>query len=240
MELADLVPEGAPITLSIARNNNNGNSDIDVSSDNTAYATQTIFNGGTVDVLTRITIIAPAGGVQFVRIQRNSGSTHIDGIAYDFACVSPSLPDLQASKTVAMYDPEDEGVYSIPGNDVIYTITVKNAGDGAVDSNSIEIIDPLPPEVRFFNGDIDGAAGPETLPVAFTQTAGAGLTFDYATDVRFGTGNTQPADFNACSVIAPDELYREDLTSICLNPKGSLAAGDPEPEIAFSFRTQIK
>lgn len=239
LELEHLVPEGAPITLSIARNNTNGNSDIDVSDVNSGYVTQTIFNSGTLDILTRITVVAPAGGVKFIRIVRNSGSVHIDGIAYDHACVSPPMPDLQASKSVALYDPTNIGLYAVPGNDVIYTLTVSNAGDGAADADTIELIDTLPAEIEFWNGDIDDASGPESFPVAFAQTVGTGMTLTYSTDVRFGTGATAPANFAACSVVAPNNSYRPDLTYICLNPKGVLAAGDPDPTIELSFRSRI-
>lgn len=239
LELEHLVPEGAPITLSIARNNNSGNSDIDVSDVNSGYVTQTTFNGGTEDILTRITVVAPANGVKFIRILRNSGSVHVDGIAYDHACVSPPSPSLQANKSVAVYDPTSTGLYALPGNDVIYTINVSNTGDGPVDADTIELIDILPSEIEFWNGDIDDG-GPETDPVAFTQTVGSGMSLTYGTDVRFGTGTTKPANFAACSVIAPDSSYRPDLTYICLNPKGTLGAGNPDPEIALSFRTRIK
>jgi len=184
-------------------------------------------------------VIAPAGGVQFIRIQRNSGSVHVDGIAYDFACLPPPLPDLQASKSIEIYDPANSGLYALPGNDVIYTISVSNAGDGAADSDSIELIDTLPAEVEFWNGDIDDG-GPESDPIVFTQSVGTGMTFSYATDVRFGTGATVPADFAACSVITPDSTYRPDLTFICLNPKGILTSDDPDPTVEMSFRTRIK
>ena len=243
LSLTHLVPEGAPITFSLARNDAGGDSNIDVSSDGSAYATLSAYNYGVEEVLEYITVIAPAGGVQFVRVQRNGGSVRIDGIQYDHACLPPAAPNLQADKTVAVYDPASTGLYALPGNDVIYSISISNAGNGAADTDSIELIDSLPSDIEFWNGDID-AGGPDTYPgtdpVGFTQPAGTGMSLTYGTDIRFGTGGTAPADFSACTAVAQDNTYRPDLTYICFNPKGTLAAGDPDPEIELSFRARIK
>ena len=232
------VPEGAPITFSLAKNNAGGNSDIDVSSDGVNFTTLTTFSSGVEEVLEYITVIAPLGGVEFVRIQRNGGSIRIDGVQHDHACIAPGA-ELSAAKTVTVYDPANAGLYALPGNDVVYTITVTNSGDGLADDGSMELIDHLPSNIEFWNGDIDDG-GPENDPVSFSQTGGAGLTFTYASDVRFGTGTTAPADFASCTAITPDSTYRPDLTYICFNPKGAMAAGDPDPTYSVNFRTRIK
>ena len=151
---------------------------------------------------------------------------------------TPAPPDLQVSKTAAVYDPDSIGLYAIPGNDVIYTFSVTNSGVGFADSDSIELIDALPNEVEFYNGDIDGD-GPETDPISFADS-GSGLSFTYATDVAFSTGATRPADFNACSTIAPDSTYRSDITYVCLNPKGPFISGSPDPSISLKFRVRLK
>jgi len=242
LELEHIVAEGAPITFSLARNNAGGNSNLDTSVDNSVYVTQNVFNGGIEEVLNRYTAISPAGGTKFVRIQRNSGSVRIDGIYYDQTCISTN-PDLQADKTVAVYDPTSAGLYALPGNDVIYTLAISNAGNGAADADSIELIDHMPSDIEFWNGDIDaggGSAYPGSDPVGFLQPAGTGMSLTYGTDIRFGTGATAPADFSACTVVAPDNTYRPDLTYICFNPKGTLAVGDPDPAITLAFRARIK
>jgi len=59
--------------------------------------------------------------------------------------------DLEAEKTVSMFS-GNASVYSIPGSDVIYTIKADNSGSGPVDSNSIFLVDEMPPEVDFYNG----------------------------------------------------------------------------------------
>ena len=144
---------------------------------------------------------------------------------------------LSASKSVSLYDPSGAGLFAIPGNDVIYTITSTNTGDGSTDIDSIFLVDELPAEVEFYNGDIDDA-GPETGAIAFSQT-GAGLTFTEATDVRFSSSAAPPANFAACSY-SPVAGYDPNVTYICLNPKGAMLAGTPDPSFSVSFRTRIK
>ena len=146
------------------------------------------------------------------------------------------FPDLQADKSVSVWDPAALGLYALPGNDVIYTISVTNAGDGTTTSDSLVLIDVMPGDVEFYNGDIDDT-GPETDPVSFAQT-GAGLTYSYATDVAYSNSATAPADFSACTY-SPSSGYDPNVTYICLNPGGSMAAGDPDPTFSFSFRARI-
>ena len=187
-------------------------------------------------------------------------ATNTDGIAYFNAMIydpssgwgpltfsgQPACPldaSLEANKTVAMFGTEGNAAYALPGNDVIYSIAITNTGEGPTDIDSIELIDIMPPEVSFWNGDID-FDGPDnfsdTTPVALVQSAGAGLTFNYNTDVRFGFGATPPADFDACTFVAPDNTYRADVTYICLNPKGALNAGSPDPTLSLNFRARIE
>lgn len=152
-----------------------------------------------------------------------------------------ALPDaeLEGLKTVDVFDPADEGLFALPGNDVIYTLTVSNVADGPADANTIFLVDALPPEVSFFNGDVDGP-GPETDPVAFQEIETTGLDpFVFANDVGFATGATQPESFNDCSY-SPAPGYDPAVTFICFNPKGVMQAGDPDPAFAVSFRARIR
>lgn len=150
---------------------------------------------------------------------------------------------LEAVKTVSVWDPTNQGLYAIPGNEVIYKFTVKNVGDGDVDQNSMILIDGLPAELEFWNGDID-TGGPDSFPgnqrIGFVQTSGSGVTFNEATDLRFKTGATPPTNFSQCTAIAADSTFRPDLTHICLNPKGTLSHGNPDPTIELSLRARIK
>ena len=164
------------------------------------------------------------------------------GNFYTTNACQPLTPSLDAEKTVSMFGTSGAASYALPGNDVIYSISVSNSGTGPADEDSIELIDVMPPEVSFWNGDID-TGGPDnfsdTTPVAIVQTAGTGLTFDYNTDVRFGFGTTAPSDFNSCTPLAPDGTYRDDVTFICFNPKGFFNGGTPAPSFSLNFRARI-
>lgn len=160
-----------------------------------------------------------------------------DGEVEDYAVTFTGAASLVANKSIAVFDPGALGLYAVPGNDVIYTFTVTNTGSGPADPGSIEIIDKLPAEVTFYNGDIDDA-GPELNPVAFSQSSGAGLTFTYATDAAYSNATTKPVNFAACTY-TPTAGYDPAVTYICLRPQGSFASGTPDPNFTLSFRARI-
>jgi len=145
---------------------------------------------------------------------------------------------LNANKTVSVYDPGSQGLYAIPGTDVIYTINISNEGQGSVDFNSIDLIDIVPGNVEFYNGDIDDG-GPETNPVAFAQSGVTGITFTYTSDVAFSNASIKPTDFSACGY-TPVIGYDPQVKYICFNPKGTMVSDTPDPMISVSFRARIK
>jgi len=145
---------------------------------------------------------------------------------------------LSANKSISTYDPLNQGLYLLPGNDVIYTIQVSNDGDGTVDFNSIDLIDAIPDEVEFYNGDIDDG-GPEIDPVAYMQAGFTGLTFTYASDVGFSNAVTKPSSFSNCNY-SPASGYDPTVNYICFNPKGAMISGTPDPMFSVSFRARIK
>ena len=105
------------------------------------------------------------------------------------------------------------------------------------------MVDSLPSEVEFWNGDIDegGADNFVTFSsIGFEQTVGTGIIFNPATDLAFSTAAARPTSFDQCSFEALDGLFRPDILHVCLNPKGALPNGTPDPEIKFSFRARIK
>ena len=169
----------------------------------------------------------------------NSGSTEQLGLTGFQIPAEPIVIGnavLTAEKTIALFD-TTLTAYALPGDDVIYSITVANEGDGAADTDSIFIVDELPSEVVFYNGDIDGP-GPETAAVKFTQTT-AGLTLNAATDVAYSNNLTKPTTVSACNY-TPIAGYDIAVKFICFSPKGAMLNGSPNPEFTVSFRAQIK
>ncbi|GGX76129.1 hypothetical protein GCM10011309_27780 [Litorimonas cladophorae] len=144
-------------------------------------------------------------------------------------------PDLDADKSVAVYE---VGGYSLPGTDMIYTISATNTGLGTVDSDSMVLIDSIPAELIFYNGDMDDAGTATTDPVAFSET-GSGLTLTYANDVGYSDSATRPTTMADCTYV-PSAGYDENVKHICMNPKGEFLAGTPDPTFAVSFRAKLK
>ena len=169
----------------------------------------------------------------------NTGSTEqlgITGFQIPAAPITPGAAQLAAVKTVALFDTATNA-YALPGDDVVYSISVTNEGTGATDNDSIFLVDKLPSDLVFFNGDMDGP-GPGTDAVLFSQTS-ASLSFDIATDVKYSNSASPPADFVSCSY-NPIAGYDPAVTYICLNPKGEMANGSPFPNFTVDFRAQIK
>ena len=165
------------------------------------------------------TLIAPNGEVEDYQITINGRAI------------------MQVAKTSAPYLTSGPGLFNIPGNDVIYTITATNTGPGPTTTDSLFLFDALPPQVDFYNGDIDDA-GPATAPVIFSQS-GTSLTFNPATDMKFSNAAAAPASFAACAYV-PAAGYDPAIKYVCFNPKGSLLAGTPNSNFNFQIRTRIK
>lgn len=163
-----------------------------------------------------------------------------DGEVEDYALTVLGSPFLSATKNSAVYVPTSFTAFSIPGSDVIYTIAVVNAGAAATDTDSVYVLDSLPSQVELFVGDFD-AAGPATGTVLFTQQNGAALSFNAGTDIRFSDQVAAPASFAQCTYTpSVTSAYSAAVRHICLNPKGALASGDPDPSFTVQFRVRIK
>ncbi|MBC2778543.1 proprotein convertase P-domain-containing protein [Parasphingopyxis marina] len=157
---------------------------------------------------------------------------------HDITFCNP-LADLDVTKTSIVYDSGAGEEYHIPGRDVLYSVAVTNTARGTVTNNSLFLLDTLPPEVTFFNGDADGA-GPGTASVIFSD-GGSGLTWNAGTDLRFSNAASPPASFAACTY-TPAAGYDPNVRHICLNPKGSMAGanGGATPAFTLSFRARIE
>lgn len=204
---------------------------------------------GTITLAVSVPETLVVGSTSYIRLRWSTDrglspdGVASDGEAEDYAFAVVALnAELSASKTIRVFDPSSSNsVYAMPGEDVIYTLSVENRGDGEADVDTVFLVDRMPEEVEFFNGDIDQGgtdvhAG--TDPVGFADN-GSGLTFSYATDVGYSSAATRPMSMAECSY-TPQAGYDPAVTFICFNPKGRFTAGDPDPAFSVSFRARIK
>jgi len=175
-------------------------------------------------------------GIDEEIVAGDASRSHIEEIVDYWLFSFAPVPDLDATKVVEVFDPDGDGLFAVPGNDVLYTITLTNTGDGEVDDGSLFFVDALPPEVVFFNGDADGP-GPETSAVIFDDL-GSGLTFNPASDVAYAT--TQPASFADCTH-TPASGFDPAIRFVCFNPQGEMAAGDTAlSSFTLTFRARLQ
>ncbi len=161
-----------------------------------------------------------------------------DGEVEDYAVMIAShRAVLGIAKSSGIYAPASTYQFAVPGSAVLYTLTTTNSGTGSPDSDSLFIADNLPATLEFFNGDFDGA-GPATGAVYFTSN-NSGLTFDLSTDLAFSNQASAPANFAACSY-TPTAGYDPNIKFICLNPKGTMNYGTPNPSFSVQFLARIK
>lgn len=148
-----------------------------------------------------------------------------------------AFPELIASKAVDVYAPFSTDMYAVPGSDVIFTLRVEHDSGAAVDSDSMFLVDTLPDEVSFYNGDVDGG-GPEVNPVSWSES-GSGLTFTYAADVAFSNLSARPSSMADCTY-TPIPGYDPAVRHICLNPKGAFASSGATAYFEAQFRARVE
>ncbi len=143
------------------------------------------------------------------------------------------IAEVEVTKISSTFTPND---FLIPFSDVIYTINFQNTGDLNIDADSVFVVDTLPDDLTFFNGDYNGAA-PGTNVAGFTQT-GSSLTFSEASDLAFSSQVAAPTSFAQCTY-TPISGYDGNVRHICINPKGVFETGPAPPEFTLEFRTRI-
>lgn len=119
---------------------------------------------------------------------------------------------------------------AIPGALIRYRITVRNVGDGTVDSGSIVIKDQLPAGITYNNG----------APVTFTNgptSSGLG-TFNPANRVRFSNQPSGLDPYTYTPVTTPDPAIR----GVRVTTLGTMAASDGTaiPEFSVTFDTVVQ
>jgi uncharacterized repeat protein (TIGR01451 family) len=139
------------------------------------------------------------------------------------------MPSVSVIKTSAPYvtAPGEPKRFAIPDADIVYALTVTNAGGSPVDAGGLQLIDLLPPQLRFYNGDIDDA-GPLTGPFEFVAGT-SGLSF--------GAANVSYSNSGGASYgYTPVAGYDPAVNALRLVPVGSMAANS---SFTIRFRARI-
>ncbi|MEL6858616.1 MAG: hypothetical protein AAFO74_09535 [Pseudomonadota bacterium] len=146
-----------------------------------------------------------------------------------------AILDVTKSTSVSPLSPSP---FAIPGSDILYTLTIESTGTAPVDEDTLFLVDTLPAEVSFYNGDIDGA-GPVAGKVQFDPLS-SGVSFSEATDLRFSDAALKPANLSECSY-TPSSGYDPSVRHVCFAPKGQLLGGaiQPNAEFSLTFRARI-
>lgn len=169
-------PTGTPVTLTVDQAAGTA------SSGNNA-------DTGNIDILfvePVTTLELRYGNAPLTGTETNTGQQAIGVSSLSFC----PLPQISVAKSSAPFDASGPERFNIPGTDVVYTLTVTNIGDSTVDLNSTAVVDLLPPDVSFFNGDFNGAAagtdnfefvpgssGLSLTPINVEYSADGGVTY---------------------------------------------------------------
>lgn len=154
---------------------------------------------------------------------------------YQVTVYGPAVLGMTKTSALAIA-PTPGYAFSVPGVDMIYTITGSNTGTGPTDANSVFLVDTLPATLSFVT-DFDDT-GPGTEAVAFSQ-AGAGLTWAPSTDLRFSNLAAIPASMAACTYV-PTGPIDANVRHVCFNPKGAMLSGSAVPSFTIQLRARIK
>ncbi|URW75088.1 hypothetical protein M9980_11025 [Sphingomonas donggukensis] len=142
----------------------------------------------------------------------------IEGVSF---CPMPTVTVTKTSTPVA----DANGAFNLPGSDVIYSLSVTNAGGSPVDASTIVLTDALPPGVTFRNLAFDGST---TLPATISGAANITLP---------GSGITYASADQGPYTLAPTTGYDPAVRAIRFTPVGQLATND---SFTIRFKARIK
>jgi len=148
----------------------------------------------------------------------------------DTSTVTVGTAEISASKSIAMYDPNGDGLYAVPGNEVVYTFTIENTGSFDVDDGTIILVDPLPDNVTFYNGDFDPAnigMGPFDF-----NAGGSAITCCGTGEIDYSDSTSAPITYG----YSPASGFDPALTYLKLTPSNILEPGE---SVTVSFRARI-
>ncbi len=158
---------------------------------------------------------------------------HVDDVCFE----QQPLPDLQITKIVeTLTDPVNgtANPKAIPGAIVRYTIQVTNQGPGAVDADTLELVDSIPPGTALY---VD--AGGSDAIVFNDGTVPSGLSYSFAGDVQYSNQSGGGSPYNYTP--SPDgEGFDPAVTGLRINPSGAMSAGGGGSNPSFSIQLNVR
>ena len=137
-------------------------------------------------------------------------------------------PVITGTKTVETQDTSGAADFALPGNRAVYTISATNSG-GAVDADSVMLIDALPPEVILDTG--------VPIVLADVTAPASGLSCCTAAQVSYSDTVSGPPVFGYAPVTALDPA----VTHVRLTPSGTWRSGVGAPStVELTLSTVIR
>jgi hypothetical protein len=140
--------------------------------------------------------------------------------------------ELQVAMSSSLFAVAPPNPFAVPGNDMVLTATVTNAGTGSTDANSVFAVVSINPANTFYNDATPAFGG----IVGFTSGSPA-LTFNPATDLRFSNNITPPSSLAQCTY-TPTSGYDPQVRHVCFNPKGAMPNAAPAGQFAVQLRVR--
>lgn len=151
----------------------------------------------------------------------NSTGQQAIGIAGFTFCPMPSLSLAKTSEPVA----GSLGAFNLPGNDVVYTLTLTNSGGSPVDPGTIVLTDALPSGVASRNIAFDGST---SLPVKVIDAGGMTVSAGAISYRRSG---------ETAFTYSPTSGYDPLVDAIRITPGGAL---DANASLSVQFRARVE
>ena len=201
--------------------------------------------GSSVSLLLQASVDTGTGGSTITNtasvdfLSQNDPNSSNDIAMVDIA--PQGTPSLTVLKTMMTLDDPVNGTTApkaIPGATVLYLIVTTNSGAGSVDTDSLQVIDPIPAGVALRVADFDGSTPGPVQFVDGATSSGLSYTFvaldDITDDVEFSDDGGATFDYAP----TPDGDGNDtSVTHIRINPKGALqgntGSGNPSLQLAI-------
>jgi len=192
--------------------------------------------GGTqtyAGTLTTLQPVAVGDIISATTTRRTAGGAWDMTSEFSAVVTADGVAQLGVQITSQVFDPPAANPFATPGNDMLLTATVTNAGNGSTDADSIFVVLSIDPANAFHNATTPALGG-----VVGFSSGSAGLTFNAANDLRFSNSVAAPSSLAQCTY-TPAAGYDPQVRHVCLNPKGSLPGGSPQGQFVVQLRTRI-